>query len=1043
MEEQNDIQKTAVAPQKTAVAPQKTAVAPQKTAVAPQKTAVAPQKTAVAPDMVAPQSAVDNQQQVSETVTVGGKTYKVEKVMGSGAEGDILLVTEGSKRYALKRCHAGFKTNKAVMAALQQLNGKGYIADIIDYADDYELQEYISEGSAATANIKGNAQAILAIAVKAAMSLSEMHKVGIIHKDIKPANILVKDTGSWDSVLCDFGIADVLKANGSVSTPQVRTPIYAAPEVYGKGNTIVKEGVTYCELTPKADYYSLGMTILSLWMGEGTFLSKEHELAMDKNKGRITVPADMPDPLNKICRGLLIKNADKRWDFDKIERTLKGEDVPVDETIIVEDLNITFNAAKHQIANTPEELAACMEEDPDLGMKYLYRGQIEKWLKPYPELVIQMQEIVEKRYPKDQDMGYYTALCTLNPALPFHLSGYSRETDEKVEKDVVTLKEVGDFFNEARADDKTADEVSSDKFKEWVRVRNDDIVDHFPASATGQGFTDVYVLRVQMIDPLSDINLRNDVSHPDYAMTGESIGRFLNQVYNIFWNVCGGDAEKVGEIWNRPEHAPLNSQISAEMVLNIAASFIAPEEYHYIPSFLNTKERRFKDQTRWFMEVTDRNAEDFQKKAGPADESFFIQQAWMKVIKGFGATPEYLLIDSGKTVTTLDELFRENKKTLKKEYDERGLKGFLAVNRMEDPTVDMSPKFTYEELLRLYVEDLAKIDDKMEPVTRFRQAVKEAGRLLGEGKSKIRTLMTRSIAQYVISIIFAVIPCVLLLAVLLFSIIENPTINTDNLDIWKYIWVVGLVLSAVVYSKTEDAGCLPAIVGGGILTILLVLAVKYLGQYILYFYAFITLLTLLFFGWKTLFSPSQYADKARKFSNPGFEEQVLEPLYYAFSDETAFDSSLNVAFNDKEMQNWKQDLKVRRYFVFVFIGAVWFLLLFSMLIPKSERFNRYSAPFVEKFFKKSVEEVKVDSIVEVAPPEATPQPRSKSTKKNKEKSKKKVTQETTPQAPAKPKEKETVQPKESAPSAPASSDEKSVSLDQLLKASQNKNNPEE
>ena len=98
MEEQNDIQKTAVAPQKTAVALQKTAVAPQKTAVAPQKTAVAPQKTAVAPDMVAPQSAVDNQQQVSETVTVGGKTYKVEKVMGSGAEGDILLVTVGSKR---------------------------------------------------------------------------------------------------------------------------------------------------------------------------------------------------------------------------------------------------------------------------------------------------------------------------------------------------------------------------------------------------------------------------------------------------------------------------------------------------------------------------------------------------------------------------------------------------------------------------------------------------------------------------------------------------------------------------------------------------------------------------------------------------------------------------------------------------------------------------------------------------------------------------------------------------------------------------------
>ena len=82
-------------------------------------------------------------------------------------------------------------------------------------------------------------------------------------------------------------------------------------------------------------------------------------------------------------------------------------------------------------------------------------------------------------------------------------------------------------------------------------------------------------------------------------------------------------------------------------------------------------------------------------------------------------------------------------------------------------------------------------------------------------------------------------------------------------------------------------------------------------------------------------------------------------------------------------------------------------------------------------FKNLRDDIKSDQII------------NKSTKKNKEKSKKKVTQETTPQAPAKPKEKETVQPKESAPSAPASSDEKSVSLDQLLKASQNKNNPEE
>ena len=72
-------------------------------------------------------------------------------------------------------------------------------------------------------------------------------------------------------------------------------------------------------------------------MGEGAFDAKEPELAMDKKKGRIAIPADMPDPLAKICRGLLIKNPAKRWDLPEIVRTMDGEDVPVDEGQIIED----------------------------------------------------------------------------------------------------------------------------------------------------------------------------------------------------------------------------------------------------------------------------------------------------------------------------------------------------------------------------------------------------------------------------------------------------------------------------------------------------------------------------------------------------------------------------------------------------------------------------------------------------------------------------------------------------------------------------------
>ena len=77
------------------------------------------------------------------------------------------------------------------------------------------------------------------IAYSIAMSLDKMHEVNVLHKDVKPANILIKDPNSWNCVLCDFGIADLLKTetkNGIMRkycvTRRNRTPIYAAPEIY-------------------------------------------------------------------------------------------------------------------------------------------------------------------------------------------------------------------------------------------------------------------------------------------------------------------------------------------------------------------------------------------------------------------------------------------------------------------------------------------------------------------------------------------------------------------------------------------------------------------------------------------------------------------------------------------------------------------------------------------------------------------------------------------------------------------------------------------
>ena len=944
-------QKTAVAPQKTATAPQKTAVFSQKTAVFPQKTAAAPQKTAAAPQSTAAAPHVPGMAAPSgggtyapgETVKVGGNSYTVEKLMGSGSEGDIYIVSAHKRKYALKLCHPGFHTNVKVMPAMQKLNGQGYISDIVDYGDDFELLEYIPGGNAASAGLKGNAGAILIIAAKTAMSLSMIHQAGVLHKDVKPANILIKDSQIWDCVLCDFGIADKIDVDGSCVTKQFRTPIYAAPEVYT--TTVTLPDGNYTELTSKADFFSLGMTILSLWMGEEVFEANEPAMAIDKVKGRIAVPADMPDPLARICRGLLIKNPAKRWDYDEILRTVKGEDVPVEEDEIIEDLGITFNASRHLMANTPEELAQCMVEDQDLAVKYLYRGQVEKWLKPYPELALEIQEIVETRYPQDQQMGLYAAVYLLDPTWPIQLVGINRETGEGEELSAVTIKDISNFCHRAIPDSVTASMLSSDVFVEWVRARNKTLAASLPAE---NGQTSCYMLRVQTIDPLSDINLRNDSDDPDYAMTQEGIGRFLNKVYTIFWSHCEGDPSKIDEVWNRPEHAPMNRMIPTAVVANTAACFFMPDEYHYLTDFMATKGQRFQQQRSWVMYCTDWNSDDNRRKAGPKDADFQAQASWMKVIKGFGVTPEYELVDVAEKVTTRDELFSHKKKELAHEFYHRGLAGWLAVQHQENPDADLSEEYAYEDLLLDYLDDIEEIDDKAMPVERFYKAQGEADDILSSGKARIRGLSVRSMLQHVLTIVFAILPAIVLLGMLIFSIIDNPVLDTSGMRLERFFWPVGLIVAAILFFSFDSEGCLIPLIGGAIGAVLVFLLVKFLGAYILYLYALIVLGALVFFSIKTIFFHSQFARDARRFNKPGFEERVLEPLYYAFSDETRFDSSLNGTFDEFKMGAWKSDLKTRRIHMLIFIGVTWALVAFSLLIPKSERFERFSVPFIEK-----------------------------------------------------------------------------------------------
>ena len=98
---------------------------------------------------------------------------------------------------------------------------------------------------------------------KLALALAVMHKGGLIHRDLKPGNILVREDG--EPVVMDFGLARSFSDPGqrmTVTGQVVGTPVYMPPEqVRGEQSA----------LGPGADVYSLGVILYELLTGQPPF----------------------------------------------------------------------------------------------------------------------------------------------------------------------------------------------------------------------------------------------------------------------------------------------------------------------------------------------------------------------------------------------------------------------------------------------------------------------------------------------------------------------------------------------------------------------------------------------------------------------------------------------------------------------------------------------------------------------------------------------------------------------------------------------------
>lgn len=210
-------------------------------------------------------------------------------------------------------------TNIVHLLDAGNLDGCPYL--VMEYAEGGTVQDRLDAGGAF------DEASAVAVALTVAEALGHVHGRGIVHRDVKPANVILSRSGVVK--LIDFGLARAID-DGEWATAEagdaIGTPEYISPEqVRGQS-----------DLDARGDLYSLGATLYHMVTGRPLYLGTSHEVMRQHTDVRIRpVPPDRLNP--ELSAGLVAvlatmtatNRASRYQDVDTLiadlERVLRGD----------------------------------------------------------------------------------------------------------------------------------------------------------------------------------------------------------------------------------------------------------------------------------------------------------------------------------------------------------------------------------------------------------------------------------------------------------------------------------------------------------------------------------------------------------------------------------------------------------------------------------------------------------------------------------------------------------------------------------------------
>ena len=699
-----------------------------------------------------------------------GRVYRSIKCLSDNSgEAQVFLVTSDEGEMVLKIYYPNFTIKKTLMRIIQNFNFE-MIVKIVDYGKtyvdgknrDYELMEFLRGGTLDNYDLDSDFNQFRRIALQAAAALAYCHTNNVIHKDIKPGNFFFRDEAHKEIVLGDFGISSVMEGDEKIHrTTQARTPVYAAPEMY---NDVIDGEV---EITPAVDFYSLGITLMALWLGENPLSQNERVMMRKKNEGRLPRVNELPDRVKMIVQGLTAVNPQSRWGYDEVERWFLGEEVKVDiSSPLLKYRSFVVDPERNLVADNVHELIPLLLENERLALNYLYNGRIAGWLEQCGNVKLSsaVKDIVVNRYPADQKAGLMASVYAMEPTYPYEdIRGNKCDDIHSVAISVLSYQEEYAMAL-VNPNDKLFLYLESHSKADINRLRS-----YFPSEKKFDGRVSILKLVYEIDSEIPFLAKLPSASLPDIVHSfgyeectddewmSLSDGRLLSWMYchedhmacealrimtqgqkptrsmgyKVLYNIDrdaaydlrGADTPlKVGELLR--DQLKEWQSLDEETFAGKMADYTEPDGRFFYFSQLHG----------WFEQISqaracfDLKSEENRERLGAYD----LRTAAYRFCRILGVTPTYVL-DDGTELKSGDDMDKVVYRSQLSSAMKRGpLSQWMAVFYHEDPMQDFSETYSYERTLEKWIAELGEIDPHQKYFKRYGNAKEQTAAKFNE-----------------------------------------------------------------------------------------------------------------------------------------------------------------------------------------------------------------------------------------------------------------------------------------------------------------------